>query len=135
MEGVCIGTHTFTVEGTYDYDCSIGNHAANGMVATITVNPAQMNTTVVDIIVNSEDHTLLEAAVGAAGLVDALSGEGPFTVFAPTDAAIVALTEALEITADELLALPNLGDILQYHVVGAEAYSTELTDGQEIHAG
>ena len=132
MEGVCIGTHTFTVEGTYDYDCSIGNHAANGMVATITVNPAQMNTTVVDIIVNSEDHTLLEAAVGAAGLADALSGEGPFTVFAPTDAAIVALTEALEITADELLALPNLGDILQYHVVGAEAYSTDLSDGQMI---
>ena len=53
-------------------------------------------------------------------------------MFAPTDAAIVALTEALEITADELLALPNLGDILQYHVVGAEAYSTDLSDGQMI---
>jgi uncharacterized surface protein with fasciclin (FAS1) repeats len=132
MDGVCIGSHTFTIEGTYDYDCSIGSHAANGMVATVTVNPAQMSNSVVDIIVNSDDHTLLEAAVGAAGLVDALSGEGPFTVFAPTDAAIVALTEALEITADELLALPNLGDILQYHVVGAEAYSTDLSDGQMI---
>ena len=132
MDGECIGSHTFTVEGTYDYDCSIGSHAANGMVATVTVNPAQMSNSVVDIIVNSDDHTLLEAAVGAAGLVDALSGEGPFTVFAPTDAAIVALTEALEITADELLALPNLGDILQYHVVGAEAYSTDLSDGQMI---
>ena len=53
------------------------------MVATVTVNPAQMSNSVVDVIVNSEDHTLLEAAVGAAGLVDALSGEGPFTVFAP----------------------------------------------------
>ena len=69
--------HTFTVEGTYDYDCSIGSHAANGMVATVTVNPAQMSNSVVDIIVNSDDHTLLEAAVGAAGLADALSGEGP----------------------------------------------------------
>ena len=132
MDGVCLGSHTFTVEGTYDYDCSIGSHAANGMVATITVNPAQMNNTVVDIIVNSDDHTLLEAAVGAAGLVDALSGEGPFTVFAPTDDAIVALTEALEITAEELLALPNLGDILQYHVVGAAAYAGDLSDGQMI---
>ena len=132
MDGECIGSHTFTIEGTYDYDCSIGSHAANGMVATVTVNPAQMSNSVVDVIVNSDDHTLLEAAVGAAGLVDALSGEGPFTVFAPTDAAIVALTEALEITADELLALPNLGDILQYHVVGAEAYSTDLSDGQMI---
>ena len=132
MDGVCLGSHTFTVEGTYDYDCSIGSHAANGMVATITVNPAQMSNSVVDIIVNSDDHTLLEAAVGAAGLVDALSGEGPFTVFAPTDDAIVALTEALEITAEELLALPNLGDILQYHVVGASAYAADLSDGQMI---
>ena len=132
MDGVCLGSHTFTVEGTYDYDCSIGSHAANGMVATITVSPAQMSNSVVDIIVNSDDHTLLEAAVGAAGLVDALSGEGPFTVFAPTDDAIVALTEALEITAEDLLALPNLGDILQYHVVGASAYAADLSDGQMI---
>ena len=57
-------------------------------------------TTVVDIIVESEDHTLLEAAVGAAGLVDALSGEGSFTVFAPTDDAFTALTEALDVTVD-----------------------------------
>ena len=39
MDGACIVSHTFTVEGTYDYDCSIGSHAANGMVATVTVNP------------------------------------------------------------------------------------------------
>ena len=50
-------------------------------------------TTVVDIIVGSEDHNTLETAVITAGLVDALSGEGPFTVFAPTDAAFDALTE------------------------------------------
>jgi plastocyanin len=62
-EGVCIGSHTFTVEGIYNYDCSIGQHAANGMVASVTVNPATQSNTVVDIIVNSEDHTLLEAAV------------------------------------------------------------------------
>ena len=46
MDGVCLGSHTFTVEGTYNYDCSIGQHAANGMVATITVNPAQMSNSV-----------------------------------------------------------------------------------------
>jgi len=83
----------------------------------------------VDIIVNSEDHTLLEAAVGAAGLVDALSGEGPFTVFAPTDDAITALVTELGITADDLLALEGLADILTYHVVGATALSTDLMDG------
>ena len=53
-------------------------------------------------------------------------------MFAPTDEAIVALTEALEITAEQLLALLNLGDILSYHVVGASAYAADLSDGQMI---
>ena len=75
---------------------------------------------------------MLEASLIATDLIVVLSGEGPFTVFAPTDDAIVALTEALGITADELLALPNLGAILQYHVVAAEAYSDDLSDGQML---
>ena len=109
--------------------------AGNGVVHVIDavlLPPAPVTNTVVDVIVNSEDHTLLEAAVIAADLVDALSAEGPFTVFAPTDAAITALVEALEITAEDLLALPNLGEILQYHVVAGAAMSGDLTDGQEI---
>lgn len=109
--------------------------ADNGVVHVIDavlLPPAPETTTVVDIIVDSEDHTLLEAAVGAANLVEALSGEGPFTVFAPTDAAITALVEALEITAEDLLALEGLGDILLYHVVNATALSTDLSDGQMV---
>ena len=130
-EGVCIGTHTFTMPGTYQYDCSIGTHAQLGMVASIVVSEPATGT-VVDVVVNGPDHTLLEAAVLAAGLDGALSAEGPFTVFAPTDAAIGALVEALEITAEDLLALPELGDILQYHVVAGAAMSTDLSDGQTI---
>jgi transforming growth factor-beta-induced protein len=73
----------------------------------------------------------LEAAVIAAELADDLSGEGPFTVFAPTDAAFAALPEG---TVEELLEDPTgaLAQILLYHVVGAEAYSTDLSDGQMI---
>jgi len=106
--------------------------ADNGVVHVIDavlLPPTPETTTVVDVIVNSEDHTLLEAAVGAAGLVEALSAEGPFTVFAPTDDAIVALVTELGITADDLLALEGLGDILLYRVVGAAALSTDLMDG------
>lgn len=109
--------------------------AGNGVVHVIDavlLPPAPVTNTVVDVIVNSEDHTLLEAAVIAADLVDALSADGPFTVFAPTDSAITVLVEALEITAEDLLALPNLGEILQYHVVAGAAMSGDLTDGQEI---
>ena len=131
-EGVCIGSHTFTVEGTYDYDCSIGNHAANGMVASVTVNPATQSNSVVDIIVNSEDHTVLEAAVIEANLAGTLSGDGPFTVFAPTDDAFATLLDALGYTAEELLAYPGLTDILLYHVVGAQALAGDLSDGQQI---
>ncbi len=89
------------------------------------------STTVVDIVVNSEDHTTLETAVIEAELVDALSDEGPFTVFAPTDAAFDALPEG---TLDDLLADPTgaLADVLQYHVVSAKAFSTSLTDGQTL---
>ncbi|MFM9983664.1 MAG: fasciclin domain-containing protein, partial [Flavobacteriales bacterium] len=87
--------------------------------------------TVVDIIVGSADHDTLEAAVIAAELADDLSGSGPFTVFAPTDAAFAALPAG---TIDALLADPtgDLAQILLYHVVGANALSTSLSDGQVI---
>jgi len=91
-------------------------------------------TTVVDVIVGSEDHTVLELAVVQEGLVDALSGEGPFTVFAPTDAAFTALAEAFNVEVTALLELQNLTDILTYHVVSGTVLSTDLTDGMEATA-
>ena len=127
--GNCMGTVTFDVPGTYHYDCSIGDHAAQGMVGTIIVEGDDPTTTVVDVIVNSDVHNLLEAAVLEADLAGALSGEGPFTVFAPTDDAFIALAGALGASAEDLLALPELADILLYHVVGAEVLSTDLADG------
>ena len=77
--------------------------------------------TVVDVIVNSEDHNTLEAAVIAAELADDLSGEGPFTVFAPTDAAFDALPEG---TVASLLEDPTgeLAQILLYHVVAGRSF-------------
>lgn len=88
-------------------------------------------TTVVDIILDSPDHTTLAAAVAAADLVDALSGAGPFTVFAPTNAAFDALPAGL---LDELLADPSgdLTSILLYHVVAGKTMSTDLANGQVI---
>ncbi|MBN2636003.1 MAG: fasciclin domain-containing protein, partial [Prolixibacteraceae bacterium] len=58
------------------------------LIATFTISSfASKADGIVDIVVNSEDHTTLETAVVAAELAEALSAEGPFTVFAPTDAA------------------------------------------------
>jgi uncharacterized surface protein with fasciclin (FAS1) repeats len=85
---------------------------------------------IVDTAVAAGDFNTLVAAVQAAGLVDTLKGEGPFTVFAPTDAAFAALPEG---TVDALLADPEgaLTQILLYHVVPGKVMSTDLSDGLE----
>lgn len=89
------------------------------------------SSTVVDIVVNSNIHNTLETAVIAAGLVGTLSGEGPFTLFAPTDAAFAALDAGV---LAALLADPtgDLTTVLTHHVVAGLAFSTDLSDNQSI---
>ena len=88
-----------------------------------------MGKDIVDTAAASPDFETLVAAVQAAGLVDTLKGDGPFTVFAPTDAAFAALPEG---TVESLLKPENkdqLIDILTYHVVPRKVMSTDLSDG------
>merc|ERR1719464_191177 len=87
---------------------------------------------IVDTAVGSADFTVLVEALAAAGLVDALSGPGPFTVFAPTDAAFTALLEALAVTKEELLERTDLATILQYHVTSGNVLSSDLTATQDV---
>ena len=84
---------------------------------------------IVAIAAGSEDFTILTAALETAGLTEALQGEGPFTVFAPTDAAFENLLSALSISAEDLLAQPQLADVLLYHVVAGEVMSGDLQNG------
>jgi len=84
---------------------------------------------IVENAMNADNVTTLVAAVDAAGLVDTLKGDGPFTVFAPTNAAFDALPAG---TVDTLLMeenLDDLADILTYHVVAGSYTSADLTDG------
>lgn len=85
---------------------------------------------IVDTAVAAGDFTTLVAAVEAAGLVETLKGEGPFTVFAPTDDAFAALPAG---TVDALLADPagDLTQILLYHVVPGQVMAADVTDGLE----
>ncbi|MEM8743672.1 MAG: fasciclin domain-containing protein [Pseudomonadota bacterium] len=83
---------------------------------------------IVDTAVSADDFNTLVAAVQAAGLVETLKGDGPFTVFAPTDAAFAALPEG---TVETLLKPENkdqLIAILTYHVVPGKVMSTDLSD-------
>lgn len=98
------------------------------MEKTVMVGGAAMypSKTIVENAVNSKDHTTLVAAVKAAGLVETLSGAGPFTVFAPTNAAFNALPKG---TVETLLKPENkatLTSILTYHVVSGKISSRDL---------
>jgi uncharacterized surface protein with fasciclin (FAS1) repeats len=87
---------------------------------------------IIDTAVAAGTFTTLAAAVTAAGLVPTLKGEGPFTVFAPSDAAFAKLPAG---TVDALLAdLPKLTAILTYHVVAGKVMAADVVklDGQHV---
>jgi uncharacterized surface protein with fasciclin (FAS1) repeats len=105
------------------------------LMAQVMVGGAAMypSKDIIDNAVNSKDHTTLVAAVKAAGLVDTLKGRGPFTVFAPTNAAFAALPAG---TVDTLLkpeSKPALTKVLTYHVVPGRLDAAALK--QQIDAG
>jgi len=98
------------------------------------VEEAAATENIVEIASANPDFSTLVEAIQAANLVETLSGEGPFTVFAPTNAAFEDALAALDITAEELLARDDLGDILTYHVVAGEVLAADVVglDGQEV---
>lgn len=100
-------------------------------MATPSETAAQSD--IVDTAVGAGNFTTLVTAVQAAGLEDDLRGDGPFTVFAPTDDAFAALPDG---TLDQLLADPTgqLADILTYHVVSGEVMAADVVglDGQQV---
>lgn len=110
-------TETETVSETEAVSGTVSAEAVSGM-------------DLIDTAVAGEFNTLV-TAIETAGLVDALKGDGPFTVFAPSDAAFAKLPKA---TLDALLADPKgeLTQVLLYHVVPGKVLSTDITDGMEV---
>jgi len=106
--------------------------AATGLAMSATAALAA-DKDIVDTAVAADDFETLVAAVQAADLVETLKGEGPFTVFAPTDAAFAALPEG---TVEELLKPENkdrLVAVLTYHVVPGKVMSADIA-GKELEA-
>jgi transforming growth factor-beta-induced protein len=118
--------------------------ASNGVIHAIDgvlLPPADPKPSIVDIATSNPDFSTLVAALQAADLVDTLSGEGPFTVFAPNNAAFEKLADSLHVEVTDLLELPNLADILLYHVASravtaeeaVELGSIETLQGDSLH--
>lgn len=113
--------------------CSALALPASAQTVQVGGQPMFPSKTIVANAVNSADHTTLVAAVKAAGLVDTLNGPGPYTVFAPVNAAFAALPAG---TVETLLRPENKGmltKILTYHVVAGSYDSNRLR--QMIKAG
>ena len=111
---------------------SAGHAQTNTMVGGAAMYPTR---NIVENAVNSKDHTTLVAAVKAAGLVDTLMGPGPFTVFAPTNAAFTRLPAG---TGDTLLKPENkatLTSVLTYHVVPGRITAADIAAEAKAHGG
>lgn len=107
--------------------------ASNGVVHLIdrVILPADKN--IVETAQANADFSILVEAVVAADLVGVLSGPGPFTVFAPTNAAFAALLAELGVTKEQLFANEALlSAVLQYHVVPARVFEAEVPIDQDI---
>lgn len=99
-------------------------------LSTPIVN-AEAEEDIVGIALGNEDFSILVSALQKAELVETLQGEGPFTVFAPTNAAFEKLLTELDVTPEELLAQPDLAKVLTYHVVPGKVMAADLTDGMK----
>ncbi|MEZ5225185.1 MAG: fasciclin domain-containing protein [Acidimicrobiales bacterium] len=100
----------------------------------VVATDAEASGTIVDVAVGNPDFSILVSALTEAGLVETLSGDGPFTVFAPTNAALEQALADLGVTAEDLLARDDLADILTYHVVPGNVLAADVValDGTSV---
>jgi len=134
---ILVGLAACSQEGTVNESMNVDDAMmandmaqANGMAEnTVMVGGAAMYPTknIIENAVNSADHTTLVAAVKAAGLVETLSGAGPFTVFAPTNAAFAKLPAGTVDTLVKPASKATLTGILTYHVVPGNMTAANLT--------
>ena len=129
----CSLTTATTFAGQCGSQC--GNKAAQSKTTVMTVSTAATAThekTLVAIAAGNKNFTTLVAAVKAAGLVEALNGDGPFTIFAPTNEAFAKLPAG---TVESLLKPENkdkLAAILKYHVVPGKVMAADVTTGEAL---
>ncbi len=126
IRGAMIGASALALALSFGVTASTSFAKMDEKTVEVGGAPMYPSKTIVENAVNSKDHTTLVAAVKAAGLVDTLSGKGPFTVFAPTNAAFDKLPKD---TVPTLLKPENkdkLTGVLTYHVVAGKMSAEDL---------
>lgn len=117
-----------TINGNVEVVDPFNVETSNGIIHTVNAVIMPQQPSIVELVTSNENFSILEAALVKAGLVEALSAEGPFTVFAPTNAAfeVAGITSLDDYTAEELTS------ILLYHVVSGSVMSSDLENGQVV---
>lgn len=105
--------------------------ATNGVIHVVDNVLEEPQSSIADIIGDDEDLAILQEAIGQAGISDVLTQEGPYTIFAPTDAAFEKLFDELGVSSLAELSSDQLTDILQYHVIEDRTFSPELEAGSQ----
>ncbi|MGB3161680.1 MAG: fasciclin domain-containing protein [Carnobacterium sp.] len=132
LKKVRLGVLSFAAIGLLAACSTDDNADQNSMSAdSVMEESVKAEEDIVGIAQGNPDFSILVSALQEADLVETLQGEGPFTVFAPTNAAFEKLLGELDITADELLAQPDLAKVLTYHVVPGKVLAADLTDGMK----
>jgi uncharacterized surface protein with fasciclin (FAS1) repeats len=128
-------SETITDTATLTDTTAVTTTATTTTTTTSTTKPATgtaASGNIVKVAAGNADFAILTAALEAAGLDTSLAGAGPFTVFAPSDAAFDALLSGNGLTAEDLLKAQELGDILKYHVVSGEVLAEDITNGMTM---
>ncbi|MDF9799471.1 putative surface protein with fasciclin (FAS1) repeats [Catalinimonas alkaloidigena] len=105
--------------------------ATNGVIHVVDNVLEEPQNNVAEIIGDDEDLAILQEAIAQAGISDVLTQEGPYTIFAPTDAAFEKLFDELGVSSLAELSSDQLTDILQYHVIEERTFSPELEAGSQ----
>ena len=105
--------------------------ASNGIIHVISTVLFPPQDEVSGIVTETEELSTLEAALTRIGIENVLTGNGPYTIFAPSDQAFNRLLNSMDISSLDELSDQQLTDILQYHVVSDRVFSTELEAGQQ----
>lgn len=131
--GACATDDSDMATETMTDEATATNETTTEETTTEETEAAAPEGDIVDTAVAAGQFTTLTSALESAGLVETLQGDGPFTVFAPTDDAFAALPDG---TVDELMADPagDLAEILQYHVIADEVWAADVMemDGQMV---
>lgn len=122
-------TGTSAVTSTASTTSTTGVGTTGTATQTTTTGSTSAAGTILDVAQKNGNFTILLDAVQQAGLEGALSGSGPFTVLAPTDAAFEALLNGNNLTEEQLLQAKELADILQYHVLSGKLLAADMTNG------